>query len=230
MLLKKGKVVMLATKQKAEVNSLVVHSILSSRSKLGLSLVSGLGMDNRLSTRNWFPIKESEATVHNLYVICNDNLKLGLHDWVLIDSVKVARVFIIAGETIIVKLLESGVICPLLKFDKIIASNDKRLSDWDVDNKGVKFMKPMPKLSQTFILKYMEGYNKDNTIVDILIEYYDLEEESLCVKFKDYTITIHKVKTEYSREEVALLIQKYRVENLQAIYMEECNTWIEENV
>lgn len=82
---------------------------------------------------------------------------------------------------------------------KIIATTDKSLD--------------LPQLSQQFIEKYIEEYNKGNVITEVMVEYIEKihnlhsganaqwEEEILKVNSKENTITIKKVKDSWNREE-----------------------------
>lgn len=100
---------------------------------------------------------------------------------------------------------------------KIIATTDKSLV---VEGKAlsgdVAWRHPFPQPSQSFIQKYIEEYNKGNTITDVMVEYhpelYDGTEITavlsgrLKINTKDNTITIRKVKDNWNREEVIDLV------------------------
>ena len=85
----------------------------------------------------------------------------------------------------------------------------KRNSDYTTGLKGrINLHQP----SQQFIQKYIEEYNKGNIIEDILVEYEYLLDDmgvvpywNLKVNSKDNTITIRKVKENYTKEEVISL-------------------------
>ena len=70
--------------------------------------------------------------------------------------------------------------------------------------------------SQQFIQKFVEEYNKGNIITDVLVEYeYLLNDMGVipywCLKInpKDNTITIRKVKENYTKEELAQILEKF---------------------
>ena len=74
----------------------------------------------------------------------------------------------------------------------------------------------LPQPSQQFIQKYIEEYNKDNIITDVLVEYEYLLNDNTVIPYwnlkvnpKDNTITIRKVKENYTKEEVIKLLEKY---------------------
>ena len=81
--------------------------------------------------------------------------------------------------------------------------------------KGKSFQLPQP--SQSFIEKYVEEYNKGNVITDVLVEYENsktfmeyeigdyLKFPDLKVNPKDNTITIKKIKDNYTREDLYML-------------------------
>ena len=74
----------------------------------------------------------------------------------------------------------------------------------------------LPQPSQQFIQKYIEEYNKGNIITNVLVEYeYLLNDMGVipywCLKInpKDNTITIRKVKENYTKEELAQILEKF---------------------
>lgn len=83
----------------------------------------------------------------------------------------------------------------------------------------------MFRLSENFILKYIEQYNKGNVITEVNVEYEDVggEEwmgddhtgepfwnEILQLKLdKDGCIITHKIQDSFTREEVKELLQKF---------------------
>ena len=92
--------------------------------------------------------------------------------------------------------------------------------------------------------KYIEEYNKGNVITDVLVEYQTklewtyshsgnrIQEESnpfLKINHKDNTITIKKVKDNYSREEVENLIYSAMKDRCYTT-VAEWKKWIEENL
>ena len=74
----------------------------------------------------------------------------------------------------------------------------------------------LPQPSQQFIQKYIEEYNKGNIITDVLVEYEYLLDDNgvipywnLKVNPKDNTITIKKVKDNYTKEELCQILEKF---------------------
>lgn len=118
---------------------------------------------------------------------------------------------------------------------KIIATTDKSLG--------------LASPSTSFIEKFVEEYNKDNVITDVMVEYEELARavgkplekldsgvddfdkkiigHKLKINPKDNTITIKKVKDSWSREEVIDLLTRYN-KRCQAPMVD--TKWISENL
>ena len=100
---------------------------------------------------------------------------------------------------------------------KIIATTNTLLKIEINGNRGdllpdVSFDINLPQPSQQFIQKYIEEYNKGNVITDVLVEYEYLLDDmvvlpywKLKVNAKDNTITIKKVKENFTKNEVISL-------------------------
>ena len=119
---------------------------------------------------------------------------------------------------------------------KIIATTDSSLgyeeSIYDPRSKtGGKWIL-LPQPSQSFIEKYIEQYNKENIITDVMVEYqeYDHDEEwsdisgayetfklRIKVDSKDNTITIKRIKDTFTREEVIELLHRRTYETTKDI-------------
>ena len=79
----------------------------------------------------------------------------------------------------------------------------------------------LPQPSEQFIQKYIEEYNRGNIINDVLVEYdkatYDKwfdnggqpVFDTVKINPKDNTITIKKVKDNYTKEELCQILEKY---------------------
>jgi len=98
---------------------------------------------------------------------------------------------------------------------KIIATTDTSLiENIEMIGTGSTYLFKLPQPSQQFIEKYIESYNAGQVINDVLVEYsYNNPEPNrniLCLKVnsKDNTITIKKVKENWNREEVIILLNK----------------------
>lgn len=114
---------------------------------------------------------------------------------------------------------------------KIIATTDTSLKLHDNNGKNhcfgtqlsgnCKHILPQP--SQQFITKYIEEYNKDKVIIDVLVEYEKVKDtwttldtctltykEKLKINPKDNTITIKKVKDNWNTEEMFKLMDDYQ--------------------
>lgn len=146
----------------------------------------------------------------HLYILSNEEIKEG--DYVFMSMYKEIRICDTSDKASMLNEKQYRNI-----FIKIIATTDTSLG--------------LPQPSQSFIKKYIEEYNKDNTIKNVLVEFEIFNDKSkerqysLCSDFTkeeyfdliksyrlkldlDNTITIKKIKDIYSREEVnSLLIQ-----------------------
>lgn len=109
----------------------------------------------------------------------------------------------------------------------------------------------LPQLSQSFIEKYIEEYNKGDIITDVLVEYYwepfsGIEQLPAKLKVsKNNTITIRVVKNSWTRGDVEGLLRKFadhvdelyrkytpnNIEAFNALYGYQGKTkWLEENL
>lgn len=144
---------------------------------------------------------------------------------------------------------------------KIIATTDSSLKIQDITTKhigrkviSVEGTSLLPQPSQQFITKYIEEYNKGNIITDVLVEYevvpnpvyngsnyFDAHNINIVTKLKinpkDNTITIKKIKDNYSKIEVIELLTKsmkeceeYQLFNHWSGEYRNLNKWIEENL
>jgi len=108
---------------------------------------------------------------------------------------------------------------------KIIATTDKSLKV-PIDKAYMNFgeTESLPHTSDSFIEKYVEEYNKENIITEVMVEYdyrvksgtIDEHKKGLAgyeyfelkVNPKDNTITIRKTKDSWNREEVVKLLEE----------------------
>ena len=141
---------------------------------------------------------------------------------------------------------------------KIIATTDTSLSistyypQFTVDKSPIETKFPQP--SQSFIQKFIEAYNKGESIEEVMVEYEKFcdgrcscnhgvpDDEFYCyselfipkVNAKDNTIAISKIKDSWSREEVETLVNKFRKDfplhrGIQ-ITDYQFNRWVSENL
>ena len=132
--------------------------------------------------------KDSTLQFWNLYIISDDEIKENNTHFYNPHS---GQLHISGNHTDYIAINKNG--CK-----KIIATTDVSLG--------------LPQPSEQFIQKYIEEYNKGNIITDVLVEYeYLLNDMGVipywCLKInpKDNTITIRKVKENYTKEEVISL-------------------------
>jgi hypothetical protein len=145
-------------------------------------------------------------------------------------------------------------------FKKVIATTDSSIGIKKVWKQTNKKTKPyniqaniettklidifLPQLSQSFITKYIEEYNKGNIITEVMVEYETITKrygscskgegvtmniEQLKINPKDNTITIRKVEDSWSREEVIDLLYKHTEFMLSGNKIT-LDKWIEENL
>ena len=145
----------------------------------------------------------------NLYIISDDEIKENNTHFYNPHS---GQLHISGNHTDYIAINKNG--CK-----KIIATTDTSLD--------------LPQPSQQFIQKYIEGYNKDNVITDVLVEYqtdfksetklymlgmgdnpddFEYGEPTVKINPKDNTTTIKKVKDSYTREEHISNIKKFSLE------------------
>lgn len=223
---KKTKVVMLTTNEKASL-------------KLGQN---GLLVNNTLGY-------DAHFTNQHLYFLSNEEIKEG--DWVLCMFNEVTE--IVKVTTIVNNAFDSqkGFGYGLEYCKKIIATTDKSLFTetksigYTEDRARVFYGKEyLPQPSTSFIEKFVEEYNKENQITEVLVEYHEdiyFQDElqargKLKINPKDNTITIRKAKDSWNREEVVLFAEKYarmvqekeiQLNGYKAIHN---HKWIEENL
>lgn len=236
-MLKRAKVVMLSTNQKATLGSIFKHVkkqplFDEEIDKIG-SLIININ-PNVTGTNEYFEHQ-------HLYIIVREPLKNG--DWVInnnLDTLYQLKDVIIPLET-------------KNNWYKVAATTDKTLfgrevystiEDWE-NKKGFKQSYPQP--SKSFIEKYVQEYNKGDVIEDVMVEcefndnYGDVEiflrepEYPLKVNSKDNTITIRAIKNSFTREELKETLVKAIVEIGSSVGLGDnldtkANDWIKKNL
>lgn len=182
---KKCLIVMLSTNEKAE-NCLVMYDT----NNLILKY-----QPNQYYTQEY--LKSIYCKSHHLYILSNDEIKEGDMVMRICDNLIHKQH---SDLTVLNNLAKEGL------FKKAIASTDKSLN--------------LPQPSQQFIEKYISEYNKNNKIEEIMVEYKDnmdtfkIEEGHFCIELdlkvnpKDNTITIKKVKSNWNREELLVMLEE----------------------
>lgn len=181
-----------------------------------------------IGANNWYLQKTNTLIINNLisnlYIISNDKIKQ--NDWCL----NISKNIIYQKDNLPMDIM----------WKKIIATTDKSIYP-KCDGKCAKnkcvYMYPQP--SQEFIKKYIESYNNNKVIIDVLVEYKTnilypvIENNNLILKVnsKDNTITIKKLKDSWNREEIKLLIEKYQntfgTANAASTFVQD---WINKNI
>lgn len=151
------------------------------------------------------------------------------------------------------RLLTNHYECGILQYQKsycrkIIATTDTSLTLKGEQEGENTWYNPLPQLSQQFIEKYIEEYNKGNKITEVLVEVEEYEfkqtewfqEAPYTHKYKEWRlkldsqnqITIRKQKDSWSREEVIDLISDWTKmkSGLNMNLPNNFNQWIAENL
>jgi hypothetical protein len=150
---------------------------------------------------------------YNLYIVSND--KVNDFDWVY-DK----------GNNRVIQLQISKD-TNISNYVKVIASNDPQL-------------KNLPIINNDFINEYVNEYNQNNKLETVLVKYEKgLNGERCNMEFferptinkKDNSITIKRIKENYSKEEVKDLILKFATKVFSEKFeILDINNWIEENL
>lgn len=230
-MLKRAKVVMLPTNEKAKPKDIIIcnkdyeiKNLFAIKGEMSVKLQSGC-------------VDENYWDGQYLYITSDDEIKEG--DW-CINPKGYPEIFGYDFRAVYSRE-------EILSCKKIIATTDSSLKI-NATSSG-RYVKSLPQPSQSFIEKYVEGYNKGNVITDVLVEYEDISllpfnddrlsiwRKSLPIKIsKDNTITIKKVKSSYSEKELKdklWEIRKFYQSNKDLPYRHVrplFNKWIEENL
>lgn len=175
--------------------------MLSTNEKTSIYLNSIEKISNLIFNPNNFPyhedlIADNDWISQYLYILSSDEIKED--DWCINKNLDTLYQVKDIPETY----------NPSKDWYKIIATTDKSLN--------------LPGISQSFIEKYIEKYNKGKKIEEVNVVYIDILKESILEiqskeiiskgryqpKVKDNTISIKKIKTSWNREEVVSLLYK----------------------
>lgn len=196
----------------------------------------------RLGKNNYFTqdyLNGIPAKGYHLYIISDDEIKHG--DWCY-DIIPNPKTGIL--ENIIYEKRKGRQFLDTSSEKKIIATTNPNLlvDRW---NRSLKLIrKRLPQPSEEFILKFIESYNKCQKITDILVEYEwllgETEDENqnlipelyLKKNAKTNEISISKIKTSWTREEVEMELRTMHINLYGAdrIAMHNLNEWIEKNL
>lgn len=201
-MLKKTKVVMLPTNQKA--------NICKDYSRNNQPL--------QYSKNGWSIYSEYEPFDYfHLYFISNEEIKEG--EWVFYPNHKNLKIFQTSNHPFLNPTYVNGDIKRSIAF-KIIASTDKSL---EVVSKGINpVYEKLPEPSQSFIEKYITEYNVGRQIKEVMVEYeeynwYPIDNEFAEILYrikvaKDNTITIKRAKDTYTQAEVDDMLNRQTAE------------------
>lgn len=189
----------------------------------------------------------SDCTNYELYFTSDD--KIGEDDWVYDKRPNENGIFkdIVYQKVDIECNLKSSTERKIISTTdsslklKVVDKNHSKPIDSGIPNKYKNILLPQP--SQAFIEKYIEGYNKGNTITDVLVEYEENPywgrknelKEIIKVNSKDNTINIKQIKDSWNKEELQEL--KQDILHLCVWYqgrdVDRCirvEKWVEENL
>ena len=177
---------------------------------------------------------------NHLYIISDDNIEVG--DYVY--NIKFNDIYQIthSKESIVFNTEKYNYI------KKVIATTNKHLvqpkkviSRDEIGNIYNAIYLPQP--SDSFITKYIDSYNQNNVITDVLVEYETVSNginsdntdlsyiHKLKINDKFNTITIKEIKNSYSREEVEGLLDTYRrFAWVKGVTKTELNNWLTKNL
>lgn len=183
-----------------------------------------------------FYLKSISASAYHLYITSDDEIKEG--DWLFIESKGIIQATSMLLRDSSIKKDKKG---------KIIATTDKLI---------LNNLTHIPQPSLQFIRIFVDEYNRKNVIKEVMVEYYkghiNVYKESvptdckvdyffetgefsgLKVNPKDNTITIRKIKDNWSREEVANILRNFKndilVEVSNGTVSDFTEKWIEKNL
>lgn len=183
---------------------------------------------NRLLVNNTFGY-DSHFTNQHLYILSDEEIKEG--DWFVGFADGSIKPFVMQAD-------ESTIEINNWQLNKKgYSSNKKIIATTDESFYGGELCL-FPKPSQSFIEKFVEEYNKENVITEVMVEYepigaysnpkYD-SDYRLKINPKDNTITIRKVKDSWNRGEVEEKIRQGVYVILNGSF-EDFDKWIEENL
>ncbi len=152
-----------------------------------------------------------EPDCQHLYILSDDEIKEG--DWCL--------------DTLHNDVFQFGVFRGSSNSNKkIIATTDKSIQQSEPDGIGGSTSWFYPSLSENFIEKYVEEYNKGNVITEVLVEYdmgphpewtpdYNNPDNPPVITYpkinpENNTIRIYLQKQNYTREEVIEIMLKFK--------------------
>ncbi len=228
-MLKKQKVVLLPTNEKAE------NCLWMGTAKDSILL-------NKLSIGFPYGKETHSLKPYYLYVLSDD--KIEQNDWVFdsrdntIYQIKLS----LDGANVIFKVIATT------DSSLQIKKESRKIGHLTFHN---VYVDGLPKPSQSFINKYIEKYNKGEQINEVMVEYIDNGEEGwmgddyngepfwnerieLKVNSKDNTITIKPTKEAWNRAEVKDLIYSFRnsilIEVSKGQVSNFTDNWIEQNL
>lgn len=168
--------------------------------------------------------EQPRTPYQHLYIISDDVIKED--DWLYnLQTKNVRQCFSIERSRLVYNEYDK----------KIIATTDKLLAgikhiQWSKDleskydfEKGYPKEYYLPQPSQSFIEKYIEQYNNQNIITDVMVEYEGIEwldrplEYFPKINLKDNTITIKRIKDTFTRKEVIELLHRRTYETTKDI-------------
>jgi len=224
-MLKKRQVVMLPTNEKAEGRVLLLRNNILTYQKEYFTKIY---------------LEKTRTKSFYLYILSDEEIKEG--DWMYRKG----------AEPITIKQAEKGTTSPRLSslgWLKIIATTDNSLTFLKKarpdHSDPVSWYYPQP--SQSFLEVFVREYNKGNVIKEVMVEYetiinqetqlgnkdnLPLTKEAIKINFKDNTITIKRVKENWSREEVKSIILDFADFNgsFKRDGVDWIDKWIEQNL
>lgn len=132
-------------------------------------------------------LNSENMSAQHLYIISDDKIKKG--DKVIQTRDNETSIETIDDECEIASDIQKKII--------VTTDNSLKISSWEPYHEHPQIL--LPQLSQTFIEKYIEEYNKGNIITDVLVEYKYVKEELVIGKEYFLNKSDWKVNISYTK-------------------------------
>lgn len=177
-------------------------------------------------------VKESSVSPQHLYICFQEEIKEG--DWFLSDDrnhindvpiYRVEQCIKIENEWVYGSIDKMGQGYNPDWSSKIIATTDSSLTIGAEKAGENVWHNPLPSISEAFIQKYTEMYNKGQQIKEVMVEYYetcgmtgDVKQLGILIpKLRNNEIIISKCKDTWNREEVEKHLSNYGADVAYAV-------------
>lgn len=202
------------------------------------------GQDKIIAIKTKYLMEHEDYIGHHLYIISDDEIKEG--DWVYENNLN--------QETQIYQIYNRNNELGFFRFRNVWISLNRKQNSAKKIIATTDNSLELPQPPQQFIEEFIEEYNQENIITDVLVEYenkfdgkeyvdeldaygYDKVKSILKINRKDNNITIKIAKDSWSREEVIEFANKvkeycengWKSDSLHRVFFE-WDKWVEENL